>query len=112
MPVFGTCAGLVLLSKTDVLAGLEGDVERNGFGRQRDSFEAGIAVAGLDQNFPGIFIRAPYLKSVGDDVEVLAKIDDDRIIAAKRGNVLVTAFHPELSDDTRMHQMFLDMVKA
>ncbi|CAK1229272.1 pyridoxal 5'-phosphate synthase glutaminase subunit PdxT [Fructobacillus tropaeoli] len=112
LPIFGTCAGLVLLSRSDALAGIEGEVERNGFGRQKDSFQADIDVAGFDQPFPGIFIRAPYLKQVADDVEVLAKIDDDRIIAVKHGKILATSFHPELSDDTRMHQLFLEMVSA
>lgn len=106
-PVFGTCAGLVLLSQTDSLNGLNGEVVRNGFGRQKDSFEESLTVTGFDTPFMGIFIRAPYLSSVGEGVQVLAKTDDNHIVAASKQNVLVTAFHPELTADTRFHELFI-----
>ncbi|GAP02761.1 glutamine amidotransferase subunit PdxT [Fructobacillus pseudoficulneus] len=112
LPVFGTCAGLVLLARPDALAGFDGEVERNGFGRQKDSFQEDVTVAGFNKPFPGVFIRAPYLKSVGKDVQVLAKIDDDRIIAVQHNHILATAFHPELSVDTRLHELFIQMVTA
>ncbi|MFH5810240.1 pyridoxal 5'-phosphate synthase glutaminase subunit PdxT [Companilactobacillus sp. FL22-1] len=106
-PVFGTCAGLVLLTQTESLAGFDGEVVRNGFGRQKDSFEEDLTVLGFDSPFVGIFIRAPYLKSVGSKSQVLAKTDDGRIVAAIQDNLLVTAFHPELTADTRFHQLFI-----
>lgn len=106
LPTFGTCAGLVLLSQTTALNGLTGKVVRNGFGRQRESFETQLAVKGLSQPFPAVFIRAPYLSSVGPDAEILAQIDQ-RIVAAQQANVLVTAFHPELTNDLRLHEYFL-----
>ncbi|KRK34665.1 pyridoxal 5'-phosphate synthase glutaminase subunit PdxT [Loigolactobacillus bifermentans] len=106
LPTFGTCAGLVLLSQPDALNGLTGDVVRNGFGRQRESFETELTLQGLAQPFPAVFIRAPYLKTVGPDATVLAQIDH-RIVAAQQANVLVTAFHPELTADTQLHAYFL-----
>jgi len=109
-PVFGTCAGLVLLSQTDSLAGFDGQVVRNGFGRQQDSFEESLSVVGLDEPFLGIFIRAPYLESVGSEVKILAKTDDGRIVAASQKNVLVTAFHPELTADPRIHELFINEI--
>ncbi|KRM10749.1 pyridoxal 5'-phosphate synthase glutaminase subunit PdxT [Paucilactobacillus suebicus] len=111
-PVFGTCAGLVLLAQKESLNGLDGDVERNGFGRQRESFEAKIDVNGFDTPFHGVFIRAPYLKSVGNSATVLSKLEDGRIVAAKQENVLVTAFHPELTNDARFHQLFIDLIDS
>lgn len=110
-PVLGTCAGLVLLAQPDSLNGLNASVMRNGFGRQIDSFEENLTVTGLDQPFLGIFIRAPYLENVGKEVQVLAQTDDGRIVAASQRNVIVTAFHPELSGDTRIHELFLQLVK-
>lgn len=110
-PVFGTCAGLVLLSQPESLDGLENsNVCRNGFGRQKDSFEEELNFKGLDKPFLGIFIRAPYLCEVGDDVEVLAKTTDDRIVAAREKNILTTAFHPELTADPRIHQYFIEKI--
>lgn len=106
LPTFGTCAGLVLLSQTADLNGLTGEVVRNGFGRQRESFETALTIKGLDQPYPAVFIRAPYLKTVGPAATILARIDD-RIVAAQQANVLVTAFHPELTDDNRLHAYFL-----
>lgn len=108
LPVFGTCAGLVLLAQPESLAGLDGIVERNGFGRQRESFETALNVDGWQTPFHGVFIRAPYLESVGPAVTVLAKLENGRIVAARQQNVLVTAFHPELTGDRRFHQLFVE----
>ncbi|WP_311406856.1 pyridoxal 5'-phosphate synthase glutaminase subunit PdxT [Liquorilactobacillus uvarum] len=109
-PVFGTCAGLVLLAQSDALNGLDGEVKRNGFGRQRESFESLIEVADFTKPFPGVFIRAPYLEKVGTDVTTLATLTDGRIVAAKQNNVLVTAFHPELTKDIRFHKLFVKQI--
>lgn len=111
-PVFGTCAGLVLLAQQESLGGLNGKVKRNGFGRQRESFESLIDVEGFTEPFHGVFIRAPYLKEVGSDVKVLATLIDDRIVAAQQKNVLVTAFHPELTMDNRFHELFVKQMVA
>jgi 5'-phosphate synthase pdxT subunit len=117
LPAFGTCAGLILLA-ADVLDGrpdqrsfgvVDVDVRRNAYGRQVDSFEADLSVAGLDGPFPAVFIRAPSIERAGDGVEVLATLDD-RPVLARQGPVLVAAFHPELSDDARLHQLFLDSI--
>ncbi len=113
LPTFGTCAGMVLLAQPESLAGIHADVERNGFGRQRESFETDLQVTGWDTPFHGVFIRAPYLKSVSAPAEALITLDDGRIVAATEKNVLTTAFHPELTGDKRFHQYFIDeFVKA
>lgn len=110
--VWGTCAGMVLAASATtgpsqpLLGIMSALVERNGFGRQVHSFEADIEVKGFDRPFRGVFIRAPYFEDVGPGVEVLAEIDG-RVVAARAGKVLVTAFHPELTDDTRFHEYFL-----
>ncbi|KRL98921.1 pyridoxal 5'-phosphate synthase glutaminase subunit PdxT [Liquorilactobacillus satsumensis] len=109
-PVFGTCAGLVLLTQPETFNSFDGEVIRNGFGRQRESFESAIEVAGFTDPFPGVFIRAPYLKKVGTDVKVLATLAANRIVAARQKNILVTAFHPELTLDTRFHELFVNQV--
>lgn len=109
-PVFGTCAGMVLLAQPESLNGLDVKVVRNGFGRQKDSFEQSLNIEGLAKPFLGIFIRAPYLSEVSPDVKVIAKTEDNRIVAAQYKKILVTAFHPELTDDPRMHQLFIDMI--
>jgi 5'-phosphate synthase pdxT subunit len=115
LPAFGTCAGMILLA-TDVLDGrpdqrsfaaIDLAVRRNAFGRQVDSFEADLAVAGLDEPFHAVFIRAPGVESVGDGVEVLAAVDG-RPVLCRQGAIMVSAFHPELTDDLRLHEMFLD----
>ena len=114
MPVFGTCAGLLLLAK-DVEGGkpcfgtMEISAKRNAYGRQHGSFfsEANMNDIG---KVPMTFIRAPYIKSVGKDVEILARVDE-RIVAARQGNQLVTAFHPELSTDASVHKYFLNMIR-
>jgi 5'-phosphate synthase pdxT subunit len=102
MPAFGTCAGLILLAQ---FGAIDIDVQRNGYGRQIDSFEAQID---WDPPLHAIFIRAPVVERVGDGVEVLATIDD-RAVLCRQGPVLAAAFHPELTDDRRVHQMFLSI---
>lgn len=110
--VLGTCAGMVILgNKADyqqpLLGLIDMQVRRNGFGNQRLSFEQEIEILG--EKFPGIFIRAPYVSAVGDGVEVLSQIDD-KIVAVQNGNCLAIAFHPELTDDTRIHEYFIKEV--
>lgn len=114
--IFGTCAGMVLVAKELIgsedshLQLMDITVKRNAFGRQIASFEAELDIAGLDDPFKGVFIRAPYIERAGEDVEVLAKYEG-KIVAAREGNVLVCAFHPELTMDTRFLQMFVEMVE-
>ena len=117
MPVFGTCAGMILLA-TDVLDGrpdqrrfgaIHVSVRRNGYGRQVDSFESDIEVEGLDGPLHAVFIRAPKVESVGPGVRVLARHEGVPVLA-REGAVLVASFHPELTDDHRLHAAFLDMV--
>lgn len=119
LPVFGTCAGLILLSErvngesTPGLHALDIDVRRNAFGRQVDSFETDLAVSRLgDEPFHAVFIRAPVIESVEEPVEVLARLADGRIVAVQDGPVLGAAFHPELSGDPRFHQYFLRIARA
>ncbi len=123
--VWGTCAGLIFLAKDIGETGSGGHVvpprlplmditvNRNAFGRQVDSFEADLQLtfAPADVPFRAVFIRAPRIESCGDKVEVLAKLDNGAIVAARQDNLLVTAFHPELTDDPRFHQYFLAMVE-
>jgi 5'-phosphate synthase pdxT subunit len=115
-PMFGTCAGLILLSKNLVgyneshLGLLDVTVERNSFGRQKDSFEAELMITGVGEDFVGVFIRAPHIVEVGEDVEILSK-HNGRIVAARQGQFLGCSFHPELTDDHRMTQLFINMVK-
>jgi len=118
-PLFGTCAGMVLLAKRVIgldlqpLAVLDIEVRRNAFGRQVDSFETELLITVLGQNpFPGVFIRAPWIERSGDGVESIAQLQDGTIVAAKGENILVSAFHPELTDDTRLHEYFLNIVEA
>lgn len=110
LPVFGTCAGLVLLAQPDSLDGLSGQVERNGFCRQRESFETELTVVGWSRPFHGVFIRAPFLTRVETPAKPIVTLPDGRIVAAQQANVLVTAFHPELTDDGRFHQLFIDEI--
>ena len=115
MPVFGTCAGLILLAKSlendsrTHLGTMDITAVRNAYGRQLGSFYTEEDFADVGK-IPMTFIRAPYIKSVGKDVEILAKADGN-IVAARQGNQLVTAFHPELNSDTRVHSYFIDMIK-
>ena len=110
LPVFGTCAGMVLLTQAKAFGALPATVVRNGFGRQKDSFEQAISVVGFDEPFHGVFIRAPYLTAVDESVTVLATIDDEKVIAAQYAHILVTAFHPELTADTRFHEKFIQLI--
>jgi len=114
LPVFGTCAGMILLS-TEIrdgrddqhaLGAIDLAVTRNGYGRQIDSFESDLEVEGLDEPFHAVFIRAPLVERAGDAVEVLATVDGDPVLC-RQGSVLVAAFHPELSDDDRIHRRWL-----
>ena len=115
LPVFGTCAGMILCA-TDVLDGrpdqrgfglIDLTVRRNGYGRQLDSFEADLAVTGFDDAFHAVFIRAPLVERVGSDVEVLASHDGVPVLV-RGARCTVAAFHPELTDDARLHELFLD----
>ncbi|MDU9695741.1 pyridoxal 5'-phosphate synthase glutaminase subunit PdxT [Priestia aryabhattai] len=115
-PVFGTCAGLILLAGQVVdreephLGVMDITVARNSFGRQRDSFEAALNIKDIGEDFIGVFIRAPHIVEVGENVEVLA-MHNDRIVAARQGQFLGCSFHPELTDDARMAQYFVAMVE-
>jgi pyridoxal 5'-phosphate synthase pdxT subunit len=115
-PMFGTCAGLILLANKIIgyeephLGVMDITVERNAFGRQKESFEAELMITGVADDFVGVFIRAPYVVEVGEDVEVLSK-HNERIVAARQGQFLGCAFHPELTDDYRFAQYFVNMVK-
>ncbi|NHJ87591.1 MAG: pyridoxal 5'-phosphate synthase glutaminase subunit PdxT [Asgard group archaeon] len=121
MAIFGTCAGTIMLSKSSKDHVVEGfsqtllklmdiDVIRNKYGRQQDSFEKELKIDVLGKKpFPGVFIRAPIITSVKPKVEVLCK-EDNEIYAAKQGKLLATTFHPELTDDTRFHEYFLDLI--
>jgi 5'-phosphate synthase pdxT subunit len=117
LPVFGTCAGLILLARqisgnsTKSLALMDITVARNAFGRQVDSFETDLAIPALGEKpFPAVFIRAPKIESCAEGVDVLARLADGTIVAARQGKLLVTSFHPELTEDLRFHRYFLDIV--
>jgi len=117
LPVFGTCAGMILLAREVIgnnfqpIAAMAISVRRNAFGRQLESFESDIAVPALgNKPFPGVFIRAPLIERADDDVEVIARLSDGRIVAARQGKLVACAFHPELTDDRRFHEYFLDIV--
>ena len=108
-PIFGTCAGMILLDRSHLgLADFE--VERNAYGRQVASFEADLEVEGEDRPFRGVFIRAPRVRHVGPGVEVLAERNGEPVLL-RDGRVLVAAFHPELTEDPRIHQRFLELVR-
>jgi pyridoxal 5'-phosphate synthase pdxT subunit len=115
-PMYGTCAGLILLAKNIVgysephLGVMDVSVERNSFGRQVDSFEADLAIKDVADNFTAVFIRAPHIVDAGENVEVLAK-HNGRIVAAREGQYLGCSFHPELTDDHRLTAYFVEMVK-
>ncbi|MBL1089571.1 pyridoxal 5'-phosphate synthase glutaminase subunit PdxT [Streptomyces sp. NPDC001739] len=119
-PVYGTCAGMIMVADKlldarddqETFGGVDMIVRRNAFGRQNESFEAAIDVAGIPGGpVEGVFIRAPWVESVGGDVEVLATYDG-HTVAVRQGNVLATSFHPELTGDHRVHALFVDMVRA
>ncbi|MCO7126113.1 pyridoxal 5'-phosphate synthase glutaminase subunit PdxT [Sporolactobacillus shoreicorticis] len=114
-PVFGTCAGLILMAKQiegrrgPHLALLDIDVKRNAFGRQVDSFEADLEIKGISEAYTGVFIRAPYIKSAAENVDVLATYEG-HIVACQQDRFLACAFHPELTDNPAMHRYFVRMV--
>ena len=115
-PLFGTCAGLIVMAK-EIAGGEQAHlqlmdmvVQRNAFGRQRESFETELDVKGIDEKIRAVFIRAPLIKEVGPDVDVLS-VHNGEIVAARQGHLLAVSFHPELTDDYRLHQYFLDMVR-
>ena len=122
LALFGTCAGLILLSAkasteeqvkgkdVELLGLLDAEVDRNAFGRQKDSFEAALSVEGLGK-IPAVFIRAPVLTKAWAPTEVLAR-NERGIVAVRKGRILGTAFHPELTDDTRLHEWFIEMAAA
>jgi pyridoxal 5'-phosphate synthase pdxT subunit len=107
--VFGTCAGMILLDRRH-LALVDFEVDRNGYGRQVASFEADLELAGEEKPLRGVFIRAPRVREAGPDLEVLAELDGEPVLL-REGRFLVASFHPELTDDTRVHERFLDLVR-
>jgi 5'-phosphate synthase pdxT subunit len=118
LPVFGSCAGMIMLARDVIdsrpgqllVGGLDVVVRRNAFGRQVDSFEIDVDVAGVAGGpVHAVFIRAPWVEKVGDDVEVLAQVDG-HVVAVRQGGLLATSFHPELTRDTRVHRLFVDIV--
>jgi 5'-phosphate synthase pdxT subunit len=123
MPVFGTCAGMIMLAERvedaaagqETLGGLDVTVRRNAFGRQVDSFETDLGFAGLDAPVHAVFIRAPWVERTGPGVEVLARVGEGeatgRIVAVRQGPLLATSFHPEVGDDDRIHRHFLELVE-
>jgi len=118
-PTWGTCAGMIFLAKDiggdrqPLLGVMDLRVNRNAFGRQIDSFERDLDIAGIEGGpFHAIFIRAPVATSAGTGVDVMARLDDGSIVAARQGHLLATAFHPELSGDSRVHQFFLELVAS
>ncbi|MFI1992787.1 pyridoxal 5'-phosphate synthase glutaminase subunit PdxT [Actinoplanes sp. NPDC020271] len=124
MPVYGSCAGMIMLATTvldgrpdqESFQGIEMTVRRNAFGRQVDSFEAAVGIEGIEGgDFHAVFIRAPWVEQVGPDVRVLGRVasgdDAGRIVAVRQGNLLATAFHPELTGDLRVHRYFVEMVR-
>lgn len=119
LPVLGTCAGMIVLAKRvdgaqiPGLDALDVDVRRNAFGRQVDSFETDLDIPAVgDRPFHAVFIRAPVVEAVGPNVNVLARLEDQRVVGVQEGAVIGVAFHPELTDDTRLHRYFLQLVAA
>lgn len=117
MPAWGTCAGMIVMAgelsdrRPEPLGLMDTRVSRNAFGRQVDSFETDLEVAGMEgPPFRAVFIRAPVFESVGESAETLASLDDGRPVAVRQGHMLATSFHPELTDDDRMHRLFAEMV--
>ncbi len=119
LPVYGTCAGLIMLSNTVLdaidgqqsLGGLDIDVRRNAFGSQTSSFEVDLDIPAVgEEPMHAVFIRAPVVERIGSEVSVVSALDDGRVVAVEQGNLLGTSFHPEMTGDTRFHQYFLDRV--
>ncbi|MFH7324551.1 MULTISPECIES: pyridoxal 5'-phosphate synthase glutaminase subunit PdxT [unclassified Aeromicrobium] len=123
MPTFGTCAGMIMLAERirdgaagqETVGGLDVTVRRNAFGRQVDSFETDLQMAGVADPVHAVFIRAPWVEEVGPGVEVLAEVPSGeaagRIVAVRQGPLMATSFHPEVGDDDRVHGLFVDLVK-
>jgi 5'-phosphate synthase pdxT subunit len=116
LPVFGTCAGMILMARKipgnnlEPLGLMNITVKRNAFGRQKESFETELSIPALgEEPFPGVFIRAPLIEHCGGGVEVMAQLSDGTAVAARQGKFLVSAFHPELTDDLRFHRYFLNI---
>ena len=115
LPTYGTCAGLIFAASAvtegdqDLLGVIDVVVARNAFGRQNQSFETDLAVTGLETPFHAVFIRAPWVAKVGGAVDVLATVDDHAVMV-RQGGIIATSFHPELTDDTRIHAMLLDLI--
>jgi len=120
MPVYGTCAGLILLADRianpiagqQSVGGLDVTVQRNAFGGQVESFETALTVDGFDEPVHAAFIRAPLVTEVGPRAQALAALPDGGVVAVRQGNLLGTAFHPEVAGETRFHELFLDLVRA
>ena len=122
MPAFGTCAGMIFLATSTTqgfqpqLGVLDAAVERNAFGRQVDSFEADLTVSGLEDPIHAVFIRAPWIDKIGADVEVLASVTEPggavHPVLVRQGRILASSFHPELTGDTRLHQLFVDSIAS
>jgi len=124
LPAYGTCAGMIMLADhieggipgQETIGGLDVVVRRNAFGRQVDSFEADLDVTGLAEPFHAMFIRAPWVEKIGQDVEVVARVASGdavgRIVAVRQANLLATSFHPEITGDHRMHELFVEMVRS
>jgi 5'-phosphate synthase pdxT subunit len=109
-PILGTCAGMILLGRDGLLGRVDVGVRRNAYGRQVASFEADLDLGGEEELLRGVFIRAPQVEDVGPEVEVLAELDGEPVLL-RDGRYLVASFHPELTDDTRVHERFLEMVR-
>jgi len=120
LPVFGTCAGLIMLANKladatetqETFGGLDVEVQRNAFGSQVDSFETTLEFKGIPEPVSAAFIRAPIVRSTGDDVEVLATLTDGTIVAVRQGNLLGISFHPEVCGETKVHEYFVEMCKT
>ena len=117
MPTWGTCAGMIVMAqklsdhRPDPLKLMNIEVSRNAFGRQVDSFETDLEVEDMDgPPYHAVFIRAPVVDTIGEDVRIISSLDDGRPVAVRQGHMLATAFHPELTNDPRMHKLFLQMV--
>jgi pyridoxal 5'-phosphate synthase pdxT subunit len=126
MPMYGSCAGMIMLADhilgaitdQESVGGLDITVERNAFGRQSESFETGISITGIrepEREFEGVFIRAPWVSSAGESIEVIAKVNSGvhtgRIVGVRSDTLLATSFHPELTADSRVHELFVEMVR-
>ena len=125
MPVYGTCAGMIMLADRvlggtadqETVGGIDMTVRRNAFGRQTESFETGVRIDGIGEDpFDAVFIRAPWVESVGPGVTVLGRVagpdEAGRIVAVRQGGLMATSFHPELTGDARIHRLFVDIAKG